>query len=240
VRQAIAYAINKEALAKVAFSGYATPAAGVAPQGVEYAVKMGPWPYDVAKAKQLLTEAGFPNGMTVKFLYRNSSQGSTKSFQTIQQDLSKIGVKVVGVPSPSADFYTKYLQVPTVAQRGVWDLSLAGWGTDWYGNGALSFFNPLFAGKPSFPPVGSNYGLYDSAAANSAITAAVNAPTEEAAKSLWAAADKQVMADAAIFPITNPLQANYHAAQVHNAIYLPTIQQFDPTNVWIDKDKQGG
>ena len=35
---------------------------GVAPQGVEYAVKIGPWPYDVAKAKQLLTEAGYPNG----------------------------------------------------------------------------------------------------------------------------------------------------------------------------------
>ncbi len=51
VRQAIAYAINKEALAKVAFNGYATPAEGVVPQGVEYAVKIGPWPYDVAKAQ---------------------------------------------------------------------------------------------------------------------------------------------------------------------------------------------
>ena len=62
VREAIDYAINKEALAKVAFNGYATPADGVVPEGVEYAVKLGPWPYDVAKAKQLLTEAGYPNG----------------------------------------------------------------------------------------------------------------------------------------------------------------------------------
>jgi len=48
VRQAINYAINKEALAKVAFNGYAFPAEGVAPQGVDYAVKMAPgrttWP----------------------------------------------------------------------------------------------------------------------------------------------------------------------------------------------------
>jgi peptide/nickel transport system substrate-binding protein len=242
VRQALSYGINRNNIIQVLGGPKLNvPLTHILPADIVGGEQsFDPYPYDVTKAKQLLTEAGFPNGMTVKFLYRNSSQGSTKSFQTIQQDLSKIGVKVVGVPSPSADFYTKYLQVPTVAQRGVWDLSLAGWGTDWYGNGALSFFNPLFAGKPSFPPVGSNYGLYDSAAANSAITAAVNAPTEDAAKSLWAAADKQVMADAAIFPITNPLQANYHAAQVHNAIYLPTIQQFDPTNVWIDKDKQGG
>src|SRR5215469_4884034 len=62
VRQAINYAINKDALAKVAFNGYATPAEGVAPQGVEYAIKIGPWPYDVAKAKQLMAEAGYPNG----------------------------------------------------------------------------------------------------------------------------------------------------------------------------------
>ena len=48
------------------------------------------------------------------------------------------------------------------------------------------------------------------------------------------------MEDAVIFPITNPQQPNYHASQVHNTIYVPSMQQFDPTNVWIDKDKQGG
>jgi peptide/nickel transport system substrate-binding protein len=48
------------------------------------------------------------------------------------------------------------------------------------------------------------------------------------------------MSDAAFFPITSPLNANYHADQVHNAIYIPAIQNFDPTNVWLDKDKQGG
>ncbi len=39
VRQAINYAINKEALAKVAFSGYAFPAQGIVPQGVLYATR---------------------------------------------------------------------------------------------------------------------------------------------------------------------------------------------------------
>jgi peptide/nickel transport system substrate-binding protein len=242
VRQALSYAINRSNIIQVLGGPKLNNAlTHILPADIVGGEQsFDPYPYDVTKAKALLTEAGFPNGMTLKFLYRNTSQGNTKTFQTIQQDLSKVGVKIVGVTSPSADFYTKYLQVPTVARRGVWDLSLAGWGTDWFGNGALSFFNPLFSGKASFPPAGSNYGLYDSPAANAAITAAVNAPTEDAAKSLWAAADKQVMQDAAIFPITNPLQANYHAAQVHNTIYLPAIQQFDPTNVWIDKDKQGG
>ncbi|MCJ9714276.1 ABC transporter substrate-binding protein, partial [Bordetella hinzii] len=42
VRQAINYAINKEALAKVAFNGYATLVDGVVPKGVDYAHKTGP------------------------------------------------------------------------------------------------------------------------------------------------------------------------------------------------------
>ncbi len=62
VRQAINYAINKEALAKVAFSGYASPAKGIVPAGVLYAHPMNAWPYDPAKARQLLKEAGYANG----------------------------------------------------------------------------------------------------------------------------------------------------------------------------------
>jgi len=242
VRQALSYAINRANIIQV-LGGPALnePLTQVLPAVIFGGTpKFDLYPYDVTKAKQMLSDAGFPNGFTLKFLYRSASQGSTKSFQTVQQDLSKIGVKVVGVPSPNADFYTKYLQVPSVAKRGVWDISNSGWGSDWYGNAALSFFNPLYSGPPSFPPNGSNFGLYNSPTANAAITAAVNAPSQEAAKGLWSAADKAVMTDAPIFPITNPKTANYHASQVHNAVYGPGLQQLDPTNVWIDKDKQGG
>jgi peptide/nickel transport system substrate-binding protein len=242
VRQALSYGINRANILQVLGGPTINPPLThvLPPDIVGGEQSFDFYPYDVAKAKAMLSAAGFPNGLTLKFLYRNANQGETKAFQTIQQDLSKIGVKVTGVPSPSADFYTKYLTVPTVAQRGVWDLSLTGWFADWYGNGALSFFNPLFSGKAAFPPSGSNFGFYDSPAANQAITAAINATTPDQAKSLWAAADRRVMQDAPIFPITDPHQPNYHASQVHNAIYVATFQNFDPTNVWIDKAKQGG
>ena len=127
---------------------------------------------------------------------------------------------------------------PSVARRGVWDLCLAGWGADWYGNAALSFFNPLFYGKPSFPPVGSNFGLYDSPTANASSTRRRRHKTPDEAASLWAQADKQVMEDAAFYPITNPKTANYRAAQVHNAVYMPAIQNFDPANVWLITDSR--
>ncbi len=242
VRQAISYAINRTNIIQVIGGPSVNPAlTHVLPSNIVGGeTNFDLYPYDPAKAKAMLAAAGYPNGITVKMLYRNASEGSNKTFQTVQQDLSKAGITVTGIPSPNSDFYTKYLQVPSVAQRGVWDLATAGWGADWYGNAALSFFNPLFSGKPSFPPVGSNFGLYNSPTANALIRAAGLAQTKEEAASLWAKADKQVMEDAPFFPITNPQQANYHATQVQNAIYVPALQNYDPTNVWLSPDKQGG
>jgi glutathione transport system substrate-binding protein len=93
VRQAIAYAINKEALAKVAFAGYASPAEGVVPKGVEYAVNLGAWPYDVAKAKQLLTEAGYPNGFETELWSAYNHTTASKVTQFLQQQLQQIGIR---------------------------------------------------------------------------------------------------------------------------------------------------
>ena len=99
---------------------------------------------------------------------------------------------------------------------------------------------PAVLRTPSFPPIGSNFGFYNSATTNSLVTQASEATSESQATQLWAQADQQVMKDAAFFPITSPLQPNYHAKQVHNAIYIPEIQNFDPTNVWLSSGVQGG
>ena len=93
VRQAIAYAINKEALAKVAFNGYATPAEGIAPQGVEYAVKIGQWPYDLAKAKELMKEAGYPSGFETELWSAYNHTTAQKVTQFLQQQLQQIGIR---------------------------------------------------------------------------------------------------------------------------------------------------
>ena len=241
VRQALEYAINRDDLIQVLGGPKLNaPLTHVLPTNVVGSQSVDLYPYDPAKAKQLLTAAGYPNGLTLKLLYRSSSEGSTKAFQVVQQDLADIGVKVDGIASPDSDFYTKYMEVPSAAQSGGWDLSLAGWAADWYGNAALSFFGPLFSGQPSFPPIGSNFGFYEDPRTDRLIQRASDADTEQQAAALWAKADRQVMEDAAFFPITQPIQPNYHASQVHNAVYVPALQNFDPANVWLSSGQQGG
>lgn len=94
VRQAINYAINKEALCKVAFAGYAVPSATIYPAEIPGALKLGPWPYDPKKARELLKEAGYPNGFTTEIWSGYSNSTSAKVVQFLQQQLAQVGIKV--------------------------------------------------------------------------------------------------------------------------------------------------
>ena len=233
VRQAIAYAINRSNLIQdLSGPTVSPPLTQVLPPGIGgSSPTYDPYPQDVNKAKSMLAAAGASH-LTLKFLYRPKSVSSSKIFQTLQADLAAVGITLTGVGVPNADFYTKYLQVPTQAQHGVWDLSLAGWSPDWYGDAAKSFFEPLFDGR-ILPPTSSDFGLYNSAKTNSIIDQALAAPTADAAATLWHQADQQVMADVAIYPITDGNLGLMRGSQVHNAIYVPLLEQIDPTNVWL-------
>jgi len=240
VRQALSKALNRQHLIQVAGGPkISPPLTHVLPSVIHGGEQdFDLYPNDPTTAKKELADAG-ANNLSLKFLFRPSSPTSKKMFQVVQQDLGDIGVKVTGVPAQDADFYTKYLQNPDSARAGQWDLSLAGWGPDWYGDAALSFFGPLFDGRV-LPPTSSNFGLFNDSKVNDLIDQAKAAPTLDEANTLWAKADRQVMEDAAFFPITNPNEGQYHPSFVHNTVYSPVTQNYDWTNVWIDKDKQGG
>ena len=243
VRQALSEAMNRaEMISQLGGTLVNPPLTHILPAGISGSpsdTSPSYYNFDDAKAKSDLAAAGASN-LTLKFLYRPASSASKALFTTIQQQLSQVGVKVVGVGVPNADFYTKYLEVPSVAKAGTWDLSLAGWSPDWYGDAAQSYFAPLFFGNDggagsAFPPNGSDFGFYNNPTVNSLIQQAGAATDSATSAKLWAEADAQVMNDAAIFPINANNQATYHASHVHNTVFIPALQQIDPANVWLSK-----
>jgi peptide/nickel transport system substrate-binding protein len=63
LRQAVNYALDREAINQAACLGFCPPAGVIVPRLMDYALQVEPAPYDPAKAKQLLAEAGYPNGL---------------------------------------------------------------------------------------------------------------------------------------------------------------------------------
>ncbi|MEI7385019.1 glutathione ABC transporter substrate-binding protein GsiB [Pectobacterium versatile] len=191
VRQALNYAINKEALIKVAFSGYATPAEGPLPSSIDYSVKYHPWPYDPAKARELLKEAGYPDGFTTTLWSSHNHSTAQKVLQFTQQQLAQVGVKVQ-VTAMDAGQRAAEVEGKGVKETGV-RLFYTGWSAstgeaDW----ALS---PLFA-TASWPPAQFNTAFYSNPQVDADLATALKTTDRTEKQTLYKDAQDKIWADA--------------------------------------------
>jgi peptide/nickel transport system substrate-binding protein len=105
VRQAIAHAINRQAIVALSGKEVAREAASVVPIG-NLGINNDPGlaPYDIEKAKQLLIEAGYPNGVTVKAIV--STLPSLMSImEVVQAQLRQAGIKLDIEPVDHTTFH---------------------------------------------------------------------------------------------------------------------------------------
>ncbi|MCG8154919.1 glutathione ABC transporter substrate-binding protein GsiB [Brenneria goodwinii] len=191
VRQALNYAINKDALIKVAFSGYATSAEGPLPPSIDYAVKYQPWPYDPAKARELLKEAGYPNGFTTTLWSSHNHSTAQKVLQFTQQQLAQVGVKVQ-VTAMDAGQRAAEVEGKGVKETGV-RMFYTGWSAstgeaDW----ALS---PLFA-TSSWPPALFNTAFYSNQQVDADLAGALKTTDRAEKQKLYKDAQDKIWADA--------------------------------------------
>ena len=156
VRQALSYAIDRAHLIQDDGGPQVSPAlTHVLPNGINGAqyvpANYNPFPYNPAKAKSMLKAAGYPNGLNLTVLYNAESTFEPKMYQTLQADMAPAGIHLKALAVPSADLYVKYLTVPSTATNGTWDIAMNGWGPDWYGDAADSFFGPIYSGAAVVP-----------------------------------------------------------------------------------------
>lgn len=93
VRQAVSHAINRPALCKLVFRGFAQPARGPMTSAIKYNKfdATPPIKEDAQLAKKLLAEGGYPNGFKMKLLISDRTD-YTNMAQIIQANLKEIGV----------------------------------------------------------------------------------------------------------------------------------------------------
>ena len=210
VRQAINYAINKEALAKVAFSGYAFPAQGIAHP-------MNAWPYDPAKARQLLKEAGYANGFEATLWSAYTTTTAQKAIQFLQQQLGQVGIKVQTLALEPGQ-RTEWVQTAPDPKTARVRLYYAGWSSstgeaDWG-------LRPLLATE-AWPPKLNNTAYYSNAEFDALLAKALVSTNDAERAELYAKAQEIVMKDAPWAPLVTEQNLYATSARLSGVYVMP-------------------
>ncbi|WP_083955916.1 ABC transporter substrate-binding protein [Tersicoccus phoenicis] len=208
VRQAIAYAIDKEALVKQTLPEGTKVATQFVPESVNgYNPNVTSYPTDKAKAKQLLKEAGYPNGFTIDFNYptnvsRPYMPTPEQTFTNLSAQLAEVGIKVNPKPLKWSPDYLDKIQ--GTADHG---LHLLGWTGDY--NDTDNFVGVFFGRqKPEFGF--NNPSLFD------ALTKARGVSKLEEQTPLYEKINDDIMKYLPGIPLANPAPSLGFASRVES------------------------
>ena len=214
VRQAVNYAIDKQALVDAFYEGLAEPAKNPMPPVISgYNDEVTGYTYDPEKAKALLAEAGYDGkeielwAMPVPRPYMPDGQ---KVAEAIQKNLEDVGIKSKIVSFEWATYLEK-------AQNGEADAFLLGWTGD---NGdADNFLYTLLDGDN----IGSNnYTFYDNPELHKILTAAQTEIDEDKRNELYKQAQVIISEDAPWVPLAHSIPILAANKKVTNYIAHPT------------------
>ena len=106
LRQAVSYALDRKATNEAACLGFCPPAGVIVPRVMDFALQVPAAPYDPAKAKQLLAEAGYPNGLDAgEFV---PIPGFSTVGDAVLNNLNAAGIRVRMRPMERAAFYAAW------------------------------------------------------------------------------------------------------------------------------------
>jgi peptide/nickel transport system substrate-binding protein len=105
VRQAMNYAVDKEAIAKNIYKGYTQPTGQVVQSNTfGYNPTIKPYPYDPARARQLLAQAGYPNGFKIKMDVTLGIAEAQQVFLLVQNQFKDVGIDAEMTTSADSAF----------------------------------------------------------------------------------------------------------------------------------------
>ena len=191
VRQAIAYAVDREAIVKYLRRDLAQPAVGVlSPVAWAFEPAVPQFPHDVQRAKQLLDEAGYPDpdGDGPLPRVRLSLKTSTDEFYRLQATVIQQNLRLAGIDADvrSYEFATFYADV---LSGNVQMYTL-----QWVGVTDPDMLRRLYHSKQA-PPVGFNRNYYSNPEVDRLIDLATTALTDEDRRKYYSEVQKLVAED---------------------------------------------
>ncbi|MBI4319409.1 MAG: hypothetical protein HY675_13050 [Chloroflexi bacterium] len=167
VRQAVSHAIDTDAIVKNVMLGAGKPQSTILTPGVfGYNPNLPVYKYDPNRAKQLLTEAGYPNGFDADFYFDSAVAQYRQIMEAVQGYLSAVGIKVRLEALDSTGLEAK-------RRSGEFFFIREGWGSI---TGDADFFLVPKLHTASIPPGGANFSRYS----NKEVDALLDAARQEA------------------------------------------------------------
>ncbi|MDB4836970.1 ABC transporter substrate-binding protein [Marinomonas sp.] len=191
VRQAIIYAINNDGIVKKLMKGFATTAGQMSPPGYAgYDETLVPR-YDLKKAKALMKEAGYADGLSLTMKAPNNRYvNDAKVAQSVATMLSKIGIKIDLKTMPKAQYWPEFDKCSA-------DMLMIGWHADTEDSANFSEFLTMTrnadTGRGQY-----NCGHYSNAKADALVEAA-NSETDPAKRSAMLKEVETIYYDEAAF-----------------------------------------
>jgi len=215
VRQAMAYAIDRQAVIDLVMFGYGTPIGSHWSPSTPYYVDLtGKFPHNPQKAKELLKEAGYPNGFEATIKLPAIYSYSRRAGEVIADQFAEVGIKlnieiVEWGQWIERIFKKKEYQLTMIGHVEAWDIGI--------------YANPDY------------YFQYDSQEFRDAYAKALKAPNEEE-KAQWFGRCQEIIADDAVngYLFSAPSLPVMKAAVMNWWENYPTIA-LDCTEVWWKK-----
>ncbi|HTJ68513.1 MAG TPA: ABC transporter substrate-binding protein [Actinospica sp.] len=218
VREAFSYAVDRTALINAQggsqlatpLTTYTPPSIGAAYHAYDYfpAGATG----NAAKAKQLLAQAGYANGLTVTLAYDNNGQSyvGPANASALQQALAKAGITLKLDPIDDSNWDAVVTNTKTEPA-----LSLFSWGADW--PSGAPFLTPIFDGR-DIVQGGGNFNLaqYDDPAVEKQIDQINQITDFTKAQQAWGDLDAQLGKLALTVPLYTTNDVVLHGSNVKN------------------------
>ena len=198
VRQAMDLAIDRRALARVVFEGLAKPMSQLMPDSFFGASPNLPERRpDLARARALLAEAGYPRGFEIDFhSTSNRLPGDSALCEALAQQWSRIGVKA----NPNAVTGTVFFPAST---RGEYSLQMSGWGT-LTGEAAYTYGAMIHGPDPSVGLGNFNRSGYSNPEVNKLLLDGSRTLDDAKRREMFARAAEISMNDRPMLPIVMP------------------------------------